>query len=145
MFKNKAMVLAVLTAMILTFSGRDNKKEIEEKYRFSNGNWCDEYGSWVDETVSVGQNTIQTTTGIYIDKVYTSGGGDYTKGSWAYLYNKSGKIGIIYTFEESIYITLGKATVSDKSGWHYEAGIPGINFKDMKNTINGKGIFGAAG
>lgn len=144
MFKNKTLIFAVLTVTVLTLSARDNKKVIEEKYRFLDGGWCAD-GSWADEYVSVGENTIETTTGIYIDNVYTSGGGNYSKGSWAYLYNKAGKIGIIYTFEDSIYITLGKTAVSDTSGWHFTVGISGINFKDMKTTFNGEGIFGAAG
>ena len=148
MSKNKTLAAAVLAVMFLTFSAgggaNGGKKEIEEKYRFSGGSWYAN-GSWVDETVTVYEDAIETSTGLFLAGVYTSGGGNYSKGSWAYLYDDMGKFGIIYTFEDSIYITLGKKTVSDKSGWHFQAGIKGINYRDMKNTINGKGIFGAAG
>ena len=124
--------------------GDDGVKVVEAKYRFENGNWID-YPSENPGTVNVRTTTITTTTGINLSGVYTSGGEIFDSGTatgtWAYVYNGSGKIGMVFAYE-GIYsgdvdIYLGHSGCSSVD---YSYNITG-EYSDMLDTNNGSGVF----
>jgi len=129
-------------------------KEVASQYRFTNGEWikCFDFnigaGSFDYEengTVTVTANTITFSADDNLNGVYTEGGGNFNvtskTGTWTYLYNGSGKIGVALAYsgddEGAIEIFIGKNTC-DFSVASAE-GISAINTSGMQNTKNGMG------
>ena len=150
----KLIGIIALTAIIgfgFTACGGDDDdppppKVIASMYRFENGEWYPgNSGNVQSGTVTVGENLI-TFSGETADLtgVYTQGGGNADWGdpvTWAYLYDNSGKIGLIALFtsgasQGDIELILGKTRCTNT------AGITAIaTVTDMQDTVNGAGIY----
>jgi len=125
---------------------------IESKYSFTDGFWLGTNDT-LNGTVTVGENSITTSTaGINITGVYTAGGGNFyfedggdLIGTWAYLYNAGGKIGVIALFtywDDAINIYLGKSFTDENidNGNIIEALGDAIDTTDMLDTYSGLGV-----
>ena len=113
-------------------------KIVEEKYRFSDGGWQNEFQdvagavSELDETTL----TVSGTVSFSYSNVYTVEEGKDSTGSavWAYLYDNSGKIGIVVLRKDgSIDVYLGQTRVNGYK--HY---YPDLDTSDMQNDRNGR-------
>lgn len=149
--KNKkigVVVLAMLVfALVACDTGNNPKtdppKVIEEKYRFSNGDWDGMYDNEGSGKITVDQTSITTTTDINLSGIYSSGGGSIDGGgTWAYLYDDSGKIGIIYDTTYFIYVKLGKTYISESiANDDFSDFSPIPDSSDMKDAYNGNGYY----
>ena len=126
------------------------KEHVEAKYRFSDGLWSDSDDNWVNGAVStLGENTF-TVTGkgvtISFTDVYTEGGGSISHidpigydATWAYLYDGSGKIGIVLTPVDGSKseASFGKTFVGVLNSIY---GM-GLDTTGMQDTHNGSGYW----
>ena len=146
--QRKTVLFAVFICIIgLIFAacsnGSTDSKVIEAKYRFTDGNWRED-SSTSNWLATVGKNTITTTdAGINLTGVYTSGGGKASQsgasGTWAYLYDDSGKIGIAVIWVGSMKaIVLGKFAIEEFYQLSY---FKSLKISDMKDTYFGSGEF----
>jgi hypothetical protein len=120
----------------------NNGKVVEAIYRFSGGEWYAIFGK--DEVKGAVSTLGETTFTVYgggvsisFTSVYTEGGGIIDGEGWAYLYDGSGKIGIVLYAEDSnekVWTAIiGKTFVDGvKTGWNMN-----INTNGMQNTYNG--------
>jgi hypothetical protein len=110
-------------------------KVVEAIFRFSGGEWADANGVIVTGAVStLGETTFKVTGGgvnISFTNVYTEYGEISGGDRWAYLYDGSGKIGVVsYSSSERIAV-IGKTLIE-------EMGTGGsINISGMQDTHNG--------
>ena len=140
----RTVLFAVFICIIGLFfaacsNGSTDSKVVGEKYRFT-GNWTDYSGGSQNGTITVGENTITTSTaGFSYSDVYTKGGGSISIDDWgengkfAYLYSGKELIGISVVFNEGgrIFINLGKTCVDQENA------NGNVNTKGMQNTVNG--------
>ena len=146
-FSITLLLLVLFIVFASCSNGSTDSKIIEAKYRFSDGRWYN-----LDNTpngdVTVGESTITTTTaGINLSGVYTSGGGKSQSEevppkdlAWAYLYDGSGKIGVIYVWDDDskLVVVLGKSTCNTGEAVLAMAAF-GADISDMKDTHKGRG------
>ena len=135
----------LVIVMLIGFIGCDNGNgngnstityEVDENFRFNNGgwtNWSGDSGVTISgATSTLTMNTFTVSGGginISFSNVYTDGGGTFSEaqwtggGSWAYLYEISGKIGIVVknNSDGAIYVPLGKETIISWFGSNFDA------------------------
>jgi hypothetical protein len=132
-----------LNGKSVTFNVTVSQQPIAEMYRFTNGRWLDSTATQ-QGNVTVGAAAITTTTaGINLTSVYSSGGGNYTveslTGTWAYLYNASGKIGFVMQgSDNSKLVYLGKTLCELYASIYSSIGVTVVT-SDMQNVYNGMG------
>ena len=141
-------IIGVITMFGLSMLSCDNELQnsnlsIESKYRFENGTWYNSPNRMerIGE-VTVSENSITTTTAnINIFNVYTMGGGkfsggnNFNTGTWTYLYDNNGKIGVALVYNNgSKDIILGKSVVESAN-----AGLESSNYSNMQDIYKGFG------
>lgn len=140
----KQIWFGLVFALLLSFvfygcsNGSTDEKVIDAKYHFT-GKWYDLNGGGSVGTFEVLKTkiVITPTTGavITIKGVYTKGGGKFDDGFWAYLYDNSGKIGLIAIYDYD-YFEIGLG-FSECDGYTY--GDMPVVVNDMKDIYQGKG------
>ncbi|MDR2490524.1 MAG: hypothetical protein LBD20_03875 [Spirochaetaceae bacterium] len=159
-------VLPILAAALLVMGcpdpepepGSDGSRTVEAKYMFySRNNWSEfnpvsgsttsVSGSWAKLDENSFTITVEGRAPITFTGVYTAGGGTHrymggmAAGPWSYLYNASGKIGIIFIcvkqyHESFIMLFLGKSVF--RGNMFVEFDISPADIADMQDAIIGE-------
>ena len=131
----------------VTVNAQDEEPGIvATKYRFEDGDWwCQDLDEMVSGavseltansfTVKVGSENIVSFTGVYSED-----GGIEDGWEWAYLYDSSGKIGIVISYNlvnptRAVDILIGASIVEQEFSWLVSEEI--IIIDDMQDTVNG--------
>ena len=138
------VILFITLAFMACGEDNINTKVVNEKYLFSNGSWHNVTQELIPGAISeLKESTFSISGGgvsISYIGVYTTDGGETLSNasvnSWAYLYDNSGKIGIVIIGNgNSIEVGLGKTFINNaliNNGIGTE-----ININDMQDINNG--------
>jgi hypothetical protein len=128
-----AAIVPTGTVTASAIAAEGTSKNVDAKFRFTGGDWIAfPSGATVAGAASLGVNTFTVTgASISFTGVFTDGGGNLGGFEWEYLYDGSGKIGVVLTVSNVyIYAYLGKSTVEDDFGSDFITA-------DMQDTVNG--------
>jgi hypothetical protein len=119
----------------------DPPREVTAKYRFSDGLWYTPPNTIVNNALATLSATSFTVTGggvnISYTDVYTTGGGSGNEYGetfdWEYLYDSSGKIGTVQSFNnvDMRVVNLGKDLNDGLISY-----FPNLDTNGMQNTLN---------